>query len=153
MRKNSLKHFSSHFGRFNKRHRKRSFNSSDPLDYCYEKGLISYEEHKAGIEFRKLHITKFGIKTITSNFPLQGYRCGKTLSDSEIMYRHSKYEKICRHLRKQKLLRVMLDICVYTVTPAFISAPGTFRATHEFENFSSGIGELKSVIKKLSEGH
>lgn len=93
----------------------------EPLDLCLSKGIITEQQHNAGIRLRWLYTLKFGAPTISAYLPDEsgGHSC-KSEDSNWIAKRQNEYNKIIELLDKTKSRKLVMDICVFNNPPAFL---------------------------------
>lgn len=118
--------------------------TSEPIDICYKKGLISADEHRAALHFRWLYTLKFGAPDISAveydKFTLSGSR----IQDPEWQeLREREYAMAVEKLRSSGALKIVLNIAVFGYMPGFLI---TSRLNKRC------FGANYSEVQKLKEG-
>lgn len=96
--------------------------TTEPLDLCLNRGLITTEQHNAGIRFRWLYTLKFGAPTISSYSPddTGGHSC-KYEDTSWIARKQAEYNLIIQTIEKNKTRKTVMDICIFSLMPDFLN--------------------------------
>lgn len=103
---------------------KRSQNLTiEPLDLCLNRGLITEQQHNAGIRLRWLYTLKFGAPTISSYCidDIGGHSC-KYEDSSWTARRQSEYSLIIQALKENGSRKTVMDICVFSLMPTFLAS-------------------------------
>lgn len=95
--------------------------TTEPLDLCLRRGLITAEQHWAGIHFRWLHSMRFGAIKLHSMDPsdLGGieHKLENPARDKRLQ---EEYQFILSKLQQCGLDRVALGLCIYNESPQFL---------------------------------
>lgn len=96
----------------------------ESLDLCFEKELITTEQHWCGVHFRWLFTLLFGAPTVKAIDPL--HFGGKELKPENPEWkaaRSREYLGAAKALEEKRLLKSVLDVCVYNHRPVFLLPP------------------------------
>lgn len=127
------------------RARRRCGQTAEPLDLCHNRGLISDEEHWAGIHFRWLYTLRYGAPTVRA---IDLSETGPEIPQEENLAwraeREQEYALAAAALQARRLLRPMLDLCIYSHPPAFLSTRP--------DNGFSHAAKHQHTISRINEG-
>lgn len=126
----------------------------EPLDMCLHRGIISSDEHWAGIHLRWLYTVIFGAPTASASDP--SATKGKELRSENAKWlcdREREYAGACHVLRQHKALPLVPNICIFGHFPRFlwgkqldISHPLALRHAEESTCFKTALAELFRVF-------
>lgn len=126
--------------------------TTEPLDLCLQRNLISVEQHNAGIRLRWLYTLRFGAPTISAYQPENpGASCFRQDSEEWLHARYREYEHHIRELTRIQARRLILNVCVFHQMPRFLKPIHQLTASenllrhHQLEKFREG---LEVVIGK-----
>ncbi len=101
---------------------KRALNiTTEPLDLCLQKDLITSQQHVAGLRFRWLYTLQFGSLGVSAYSPddLGGHSC--RYNDEEwLAKRKIEYIKMIRELRYTGAKKIVMDVCIFGIHPSFL---------------------------------
>lgn len=127
---------------------KRAFYvTKEPLDLCYEKGLISLDQHKCGIRLRWLYTIRYGVPTVASNFPQEFLRSGRTRDPEWVAHQQEIYKFINEELYRCNALDTVMDTCVYNIFASFLLNPLLEKSQQEFTIFTYAMGKLEDLFE------
>ncbi len=94
----------------------------EAIDLCHERGLISAQQHRAGLHFRWLYTLRYGSPHISAMDLLRasGQAAGEKDASQWRMDREAEYETAFAHLRARQLHAVVVDVCVHDLRPDFL---------------------------------
>lgn len=99
--------------------------TSEPLDLCLERGIITKAQHWAGIHFRWLYTVRHGTPTIRALDPLHfGGRELRPENEHWKKEREAEYHTAARLLHARGLLKPVADICIYSIAPVYLRPRG-----------------------------
>jgi len=111
----------------------------EPLDLCFEKGIINERELKAGIKLRHLYLQRYGNPLIKSNFPKE-LNIGSTYVSED--NGSDTYKILMEKLEKNELRDILINVCVHLKKPRFLG--NGYNNLPDLELF-------KSAIKTISD--
>lgn len=101
--------------------KKRLLNLTDePLDLCLKKGLISNEQHSAGIRLRWLYTLRYGAAGISAYCAEGKGRTTKYDNDKWMQQRQAEYNIYIAGLNKAGYRTVVMNICIFNQHPLFL---------------------------------
>ena len=125
--------------------------TTEPLDLCFQRGLINEQQHNAGIRLRWLYTLKFGAPTISSYSPdnVGGHSC-KYEDNGWMWHRQLEYKLMIERLEKSKARKIVVDICIFSRMPQFLyKIPDNLKMTNlvtlkDLKLFQDGLDEISS---------
>ncbi len=121
--------------------------TKEPLDLCFEKGLITLDQHQYGIRLRWLYSIRFGAIGISSNFPKDLLSQSQSRDADWLSFKQHEYKAIIEKLKSQNVQRIIADICIHNIWPTFLTRPNSLKSRKEFEDFQHAIEKLESIFK------
>lgn len=128
---------------------KKIFNlTKEPLDLCLHKNLISQKQHKAGIIYRNLFVTIYGLP----------YACGydltrikgrnlKEIDAAKLKEIEVQYSNITDSLIKNNYKDIISDICIFNMQPLFVNLPRAKRyLSKDFLHFKDAFNYFETLI-------
>lgn len=121
------------------------------IDYFYEKGIISQEEHRCSLHFRWLFTLRFGCPTVHALDPSDMGSGALSPRDNEAKAAYEeKYKTAAEHLRKHGLLDTVLRIVIYNVFPISTSSSSSASTARTFNKSSKEIELLREGLRLLN---
>lgn len=105
----------------------------EPLDICLTKGLITKDDHWAGLHLRWLYTLRFGAPTLSSVDLSQPD--GKNITQEDPAWqqaRECEYKEALAAMKHSMIRSLVIDICIFHHHPLFLRLPHT--AWHHSEN-------------------
>ena len=102
-------------------HKRLLHATSEPLDACLGKHLITSEQHQCGIRFRWLHSLRYGAHNYRTVDPTKlggrelRYECANWRAKQEAIYNQS-----AQILHKQQLLQPLIRLSIDNIWPDFL---------------------------------
>ncbi|MDA0780985.1 MAG: hypothetical protein PQ612_01355 [Rickettsiales bacterium] len=95
--------------------------TTEPLDLCLKKKLISQDEHEAGIRLRWLYTLRFGSPNISA-YSYEKISTGSFRNDDEnwLKERSLEYENAMKELCKINAKRIVMNICIFHLRSSFL---------------------------------
>ena len=91
--------------------------TSEALDLCFARQLITNEEHWCGMHLRWLHTLRFGTNSIRAMDPAR-LKLGETAYDPHwLEAREREYQEAIAILRQSKCLALIMGLCIYNERP------------------------------------
>lgn len=128
----------------------------EPLDLCLQRGIISIDEHEAGIHFRWLYTVIFGVPNPSISNP--GYLGGKSLrEDNPAWLRDREYEYASAKttLQRLKATPMVPNVCIFSRYPVFLINAATIRDiqkslfyNEEYMRFKDGLAGLHDLFRR-----
>lgn len=126
---------------------KRGLNiTKEPLDLCFEKGLITLSQHQYGIRLRWLYSLRFGAIGISSNFPKDLLSQSQSRDADWLSSKQHEYKTITEKLKSQNVQKIISDICIHNIWPTFLTRPSSIKSRREFENFQQAIEKMEKIF-------
>lgn len=96
--------------------------TTEPIDLCLKKGLITTDQHNSGIYFRVLYRIVFGKKLDVSanNFEELGSLSGNVTDEEMLSRSKTLYCASLEQLTKAKAKRIVMNCCIFNQRPAFL---------------------------------
>lgn len=123
----------------------------EPLDLCLKRGLISKDEHWAGIHFRWLYTLCFGAPGISALDI--AYLKGRSLKPENIAWqeaREREYVEAIVFLRESGCKSLVMNVCLFNQRPGFLSIKPTLLLDQrygEYAEFKQALAGLYKVFK------
>ncbi len=112
-------------------HKKRLGLTTEPLDLCLKRQLITPSEHTAGLHFRWLYTIRFGLPGIRAlDIAHSGGRPTSSENTNWKAAREEEYKAMIRALKGQQCDRLVLDVCVLHRRPSFLKPTPEVPPTH-----------------------
>lgn len=132
--------------------------TTEPLDLCAVRGLITSEQHNAGIRLRWLYTLKLGSPGISA-YSLDNLG-GLSCKHEDIIWlkrRQTEYQSIISELERNKARRVVMDVCIFNRMPNFLYKIPTKINVHNLGNykelqlFITGLDCIVNMLKDRSK--
>lgn len=133
--------------------------TTEPLDLCLSRGLITQEQHNAGIRLRWLYTLKMGAPTISAYSPESGGKICKYEDAGWLARKQAEYQLMLDILDKTKSRKIVIDTCIFSNTPTFLyDKPEHLRiknlaSTKELELLKDGLEALAGIKKNVTRQH
>ena len=139
---------------------KRSLDlTTEPLDLCMKRNLITESQYKAALKFRWLFSMCYGhlkLKSYDPSAPI-----GRSLveqGDQTLRYCHTTYHDVISQLQLISAEKIVSNICIHHHIPSFLKhntralelGPIMMRKVCEFEKFKEGIELVEQHIKRIN---
>lgn len=101
--------------------------TTETLDLCLERGLITQQQHWCGIHFRWLYTLRFGAAGVRAIDPT--HFGGRDISSEDPQWRQAReedYNRIIQLLSERGYGLLLLNICVYNERPIFLKTNQIF---------------------------
>jgi len=120
--------------------------NSEPLDQCFERNLITKDQHEAGMKMRKLHDALFGVATVKAYnmAKVAGRSCCKT-DEFRLQMQHREYLHLVRMLSKEKVWGILADVCIYQLPASFLSY------SDDYEKRNKDLEVLRNGLEMLCD--
>lgn len=106
--------------------------TSEPIDQCLERGLISADHHWCGLHLRWLYTLRYGAPVITTRYADTALIAPVTEETPEWrIEREREYQDAVRILQQQDRYECVMRLCVFNELPVFLNAKLASRAKHE----------------------
>lgn len=123
--------------------------TSEALDLCLERGIISKQQHWCGIHLRWLYTLRNGVPTVKA---LDLTHCGgseEKLEDPQWKEaREQEYNEAINLLTSTGYAISLMNLCIYNERPKFLNLPKT-SITKNIEEITNNISRLKSGLDIL----
>lgn len=124
--------------------------TTEPLDLCLQRGIISQDEHWAGIHFRWLYTIIFGAPTVSASDPSS--LGGKTLHEENSDWIRScekEYARAQQLLQKHRALPLVPNICVFNHVPVFLSCHANWQKLSHMHEIHDEYTRFKHGLEAL----
>lgn len=111
--------------------------TSEPLDLCLARGLITEVQHSAGLRLRWLYTLRLGAPNISAYSPEKGGKLCKYEDSGWLARKQLEYKKMLAALDKTGARRIVANVCIMGHMPLFLIS------THSY------INELKLLQEGL----
>jgi hypothetical protein len=123
--------------------------TTEALDLCLDRGIITPEHHWCGIHLRWLYTLRYGAPGVRAVDTAHLGGIVIRLEDSEwLNAREQEYNDAIHKLRQKGLASLLINLCIYNERPYFLDHPPTLRnidmVTHFIENLQAGLELLSS---------
>lgn len=128
--------------------------TTEALDLCLEKGIITRQQHWCGIHLRWLHTLRYGVPNVrTSNLSYMESSEHKPSDYEDPLWRASRekeYNDALNMLTKDGYSLLLINLCVYNELPRYLAskAKKTLSYKEIAEKISSGLNILIKLWKK-----
>lgn len=128
--------------------------TTEALDLCLEKGIITKQQHWCGIHLRWLYTLRYGVPGVrTTNLTYMESTGHKSSDYEDPLWRASRekeYNDAVNFLTKSGYSLLLINLCVYNEIPNFftISAGKPAICREIAEKISSGLNILIKLWKK-----
>ena len=130
---------------------KRRINvTKEPLDLCFEKGLITLEQHQYGIRFRWLYSLRFGAIGTSSNFPSIFSHRSQQYDIDWLSRKQQEYRFIMDYLKTKSTQKIVHDVCIHGIWPSFLIKPFSLKGRKDYSDFSNALDRLENGFKRFS---
>ena len=135
--------------------KKRSLGiTTEPLDLCLKKRLITTNQHTSGIRLRWLYTIRFGSPDVSAyNFEGHGIPCKKEADEEWVKARYKDYSNALEALEKIGAKTIIMNICVFNQRasfllpyPADISRHDSKMRNQKLLKFREGLEILENII-------
>lgn len=128
--------------------------TSEPLDLCLERGIITIDEHWAGIHLRWLYTIIFGAPTVSASDPSSlGGKNLRTDDSGWLHEREQEYSLAQITLRRLHALPLVPDVCIFNHLPRFLllhhnakNLQSAIAHSDEYQCFRDGLNGLFKVF-------
>jgi hypothetical protein len=133
---------------------KRAFYATkEPLDLCFEKGLITILQHQYGTRLRWLYTIRHGAPAISSNYPQEFLNSENYRNPEWIAKQQYAYRCIMKEVKKEGYMKIISDSCIYNIYPIFLLNPKSKMAQREFETFKYAMASLERILEETMKTH
>ena len=117
--------------------------TSEPIDLCLEKQLITQEHHWCGLHLRWLYTLRYGAPNLTTRYTDHGI-ASITLSEDPVWrtMREREYHEAAILLKSNQRYECVMRVAVFNELPAFLNAALRERARNE-----------QAMAEKLGRSH
>ena len=118
--------------------------TTESLDLCLQKNIITPIEHMSGVKLRWMYTLKFGVPTIQSKLLQMKFYDSKNYNEKLLEDLQKKYRDVIESLKEIYAHKIVMNICIFNEFPNFLK----FRklGDHQEEKFIQGI---KLVVKEF----
>ena len=104
----------------------------EPLDLCFDRKLISTDQHWCGLHLRWLYTLRYGAPVLTTRYADKDTQCRVDEDKAEWRaLREKEYHSAVIELQRAGHYEPIMRLCVFNETPAFLSATLRNRAWAE----------------------
>lgn len=123
----------------------------EPLDYCLKSGIISDEQHAAGLRLRWLHTIRFGLVGIKSVFDnlIPDSRPSNFRDPEWKKQREIEYNNLLTSLNSAGVKDMLLDVCIFNKWPKCLVG---YVLLHNFHGDPKLPENIENEIRKLRLG-
>jgi hypothetical protein len=121
----------------------------EPVDWCWQRGLIDEEQHQCARKFAWLYRLRHGKPWVTA-IDMSGL-AGRGLNDDEMLWDAKKeqiYLRAVAALQREHKLTLLLNICVFALPPRYVHGERSVTALQEIESFCDGLDVLQKLWVK-----
>ncbi len=123
--------------------------TKEPLDLCFEKGLITLEQHQYGMRFRWLYSIRFGAIGASSNFPcIYSYK-SNNYDAAWLAKKQLEYRFVMDCLKSKSSQKIVQDVCVHNIWPIFLTKPFSLKGRKDYSEFTNALDRLESGFKRF----
>lgn len=122
----------------------------EALDLCLKKGLITEDEHQAGLRLRWLYKIKFGSPTIKAySYDIYGGYSKPEDDPIWVQKRSNEYIAALNELQKYKAKKVVMNIAIFDLRESFLlNSKINYSLAVDYRIFKAGISALAKMMKK-----
>jgi len=125
--------------------------TSEALDLCLQRGIISERQHWCGIHLRWLYTLRHGVPSAKTINLL--HESGDEVKNDDPLWRDERekeYNSAINLLTKSGHSLMLLNLCVYNERPKFLDLPQS-EIHKNFETIADSIARLRDGLDILSE--
>ena len=120
--------------------------TTEALELCLKRKLISEQEFEAGNRLRWLYTLRFGTPEVQAyDAEKVGRSCSSDHNDDWLKERHDEYDRILTSLEQIGAKKLVINICIFRQRPDFLS-----RSTTSLKKKS--IAQNYNAILKFQQG-
>ncbi len=106
--------------------------TSEPIDQCLERGIITPDQHWCGLHLRWLYTLRYGAPVITTRYSDDPLLAPVVQETPEWrIEREREYQDAVRILQHAGFYECMMRLCVFNEIPVFLHATLALRARNE----------------------
>ncbi len=105
--------------------------TAEPIDLCLEKGIISPDQHRSGLQLRWLYTLRYGAPSLTTRYCREDASSGAVTCDQWRSAREQEYLLATRLLASQRFEQVVVRLTIYNELPAFLRPDLLQRGWHQ----------------------
>ena len=125
--------------------KKRTNNlTTESLDLCLQRNIITPVEHIGGIKLRWMYTLKFGIPTIQSKLLQMKFYDSKNYDEKFLASLQKQYCDIIEALKAIHAHKIVMSICIFNEFPSFLKSKQL--CDYQKEKFTQGV---KLLVKRL----
>lgn len=96
--------------------------TTEALDLCLKKSIITQEQHEAAMRLRWLYTLRFGAPDISAYNPENiGKSCFRQDNELWLSARHYEYKLALKELDRTRTKKIVMNICIFNIRPAFLN--------------------------------
>ncbi len=124
----------------------------EALDLCFKRGLISPDEHRAGLKLRFLYNQKFGSPSISSPelTDCKGRNIPKFVDPSVFQEYMQLYAEVLNGLDYINSRKLVTDVCIFDMPPSFLTDKASVRTSLEYKRFLEGMKLVCSLLEHMA---
>jgi len=129
--------------------------TTEPIDLCLNKKLITQEEHRAGLRLRWLYTLRFGSPGISAHDP-EGSKghYNKEYDELWLSARHMEYKNALDEINKIGAKRIVVNICIFNQHISFLNKYNYTKAKScnlnnmrsDYDTFKNGMDVLAQTL-------
>lgn len=122
--------------------------TTEALDLCLEKSLITPQQHWCGIHLRWLHTLRYGAPSVRALDPT--HLGGRETAQTDTQWRanrENEYHEAVLLLRKHRLAEIVGSVCIYDQRPDFLTTQKT--PTHSQRKMLAQLVEGLSLLDRV----
>lgn len=133
--------------------KKRKGITNEPIDVCFQRGLISAEQHWSALHFRWLHTLRFGITTVRALDPANIGGIDHVPASDEYRERNEReYNIALEKLSAAGCDKIIIDLCIYNLWPNYLRFRDKKYYTLQDEKDLKKLKRSLSILFKLWRG-
>ena len=106
--------------------------TSEPIDQCLERGIITPDHHWCGLHLRWLYTLRYGAPVTTTRYADSTLAAAPSQETPEWrIEREREYQEAVRILQQAGRYECVMRLCVFNESPVFLAVSLTSRAKHE----------------------
>lgn len=111
--------------------KRRAHLTSEPIDLCLSRNIVTTAQHRAGIHLRWLHTLRLGAPGVKAlDIERSGASSTRTTDEVWLADRQQEYNHAVQELTIFNRLSPVVDLCIYNISPSFLFPPSGDASLH-----------------------
>lgn len=128
--------------------------TTEPLDTCLEKQLITHTQHECGLHLRWLYTIQFGATSVESHsiYTPKGRNINTSPHNTQWLAKYNtRYKEAICVLKRHNAARLIMGVCVFSERPGFLNYSKhnlSLHHYHQLTRFTDGLNALATLWKR-----